>query len=73
MSAPVPGETRITKDDIERELRKLSGDVSDKVRSEKQKIVAGVVVAVTVVLLVTYVLGRRGGRKRTTVVEIRRL
>jgi hypothetical protein len=73
MSAAVPGETRITRDDIERELRKLSGGVTDKVRSEKQKIVTGVVVAVAVVLVVTYVLGRRGGRKRTTVVEIRRL
>jgi hypothetical protein len=64
---------RITRDDIEQQLRALQGDVTGKVVSEKQKILTGAVVATVVVLLVVYLLGRRGGRRKTTVVEIRRL
>jgi flagellar biosynthesis/type III secretory pathway M-ring protein FliF/YscJ len=64
---------RITRDDIERQLRSLTTDVKSDVMSEQQKIVVGGVVAVVVILLVVFLLGRRAGRKRTTLVEIRRV
>lgn len=65
--------TPISRTDIENKLRALQGDVQDKVEDRKSTImvVAGVV---GVVLVVTfYLLGRRSGRRRSTLVEIRRV
>jgi flagellar biosynthesis/type III secretory pathway M-ring protein FliF/YscJ len=64
---------RITRADIESQLRSLTTDVKSDVMSEQQKIVVGGVVAVVVVLLVVFLIGKRSGRKRTTLVEIRRV
>ena len=63
----------ISRRDIEDKLRALQGDVQDKVEDRKSTIlvVAGVV---GMVLIVTfYLLGRRSGRRRSTMVEIRRV
>lgn len=63
----------ITRDDIEARFRELEGEVDD--RKEQALGVATIVgVAVVVgVVVVAFALGRRRGRKRTTVVEIRRV
>ena len=65
---------RITKADIEAKLRRLQGDVEEKVTSNRQKIVTAVAVAVAAVVTVSlaYLIGRRAGRKRSAIVEIRR-
>lgn len=64
---------RITRDDIEAKLREVAGDVDSQVEAAKPKLIsAGIGVAV-LALLVAYLLGRRGGRHRSAVVEIRRL
>jgi hypothetical protein len=63
----------VTRDDIEAKLRELRGEVDEV--GEKAKggaIVAGAVVAVAL-LATAYLLGRRKGKKRTTVVEVRRV
>lgn len=63
----------ISRADIEDKLRALQGDVQEKVEDRKSTImvVAGVI---GVVLVVTfYLLGRRSGRRRSTLVEIRRV
>lgn len=63
----------ISRADIENKLRALQGDVQEKVEDRKSTImvVAGVI---GVVLVVTfYLLGRRSGRRRSTLVEIRRV
>lgn len=63
----------ITRDDIERKFRELSGEVEQAQDSAKSyALVVGAVAAVAVVG-VAYLLGRRRGRKRSTVVEIRRI
>jgi hypothetical protein len=63
----------ITRDDIEAKFRELEGEVDDrKEQAISIAVVAGAALAVAVVL-VAYTLGRRRGRKRTTVVEIRRV
>ncbi len=64
---------RITRDDIEAKLRELSGDVDERVESAKPKLVAGALSAVVVIAALSYLLGRRRGRRRSAVVEIRRL
>jgi hypothetical protein len=67
------GTKKITRDDIESKLRELQGDVTDRVVASKQKIIMIAAGAGTAVLLLTYLIGRRAGRKKTTVVEIRRV
>ena len=63
----------ISRDDIERKLRGLQGDVQEKVEDRKSAIV-GLAVGVGVVLVVAfYLLGRRSGKSRSAVVEIRRV
>ncbi|MEY3091618.1 MAG: hypothetical protein RL413_856 [Actinomycetota bacterium] len=64
---------QISRDDIERKLRGLQGDVQEKVEDRKSAIV-GLAVGVGVVLVVAfYLLGRRSGKRRSAVVEIRRV
>ncbi len=63
----------ISRDDIERKLRGLQGDVQEKVEDRKSAIV-GIAAGVGVVLVVAfYLLGRRSGKRRSAVVEIRRV
>ena len=69
MTAP----TRVSRDEIENRLRALQTGVTDRVESTKGKIFAGVAVAGVVLLVVAFVLGQRKGKKKTTIVEIRRL
>ena len=63
----------ISRDDIERKLRGLQGDVQEKVEDRESAIV-GLAVGVGVVLVVAfYLLGRRSGKRRSAVVESRRV
>lgn len=64
---------RITPDDLRDRFNALQGEVDSTTESAKGlALAAGAVVAVAVVLGV-FILGARRGRKRTTVVEIRRV
>jgi hypothetical protein len=64
---------RITRDDIEAKLREISGEVDDSVESARPKVLTGAVAGVFLLVVVAYLLGRRRGRKRSALVEIRRL
>lgn len=64
---------RVTRADIEAKLREIRGEVDDTTDTAKPyALAAGIAVAIGVVALV-YTMGRRKGRKRTTVVEVRRV
>ena len=63
---------KISRDDIESKLRALQGDVQQKVDDRKGAITAAVGVAATIVVVVVFLLGRRSGRRKSAVVEIRR-
>jgi hypothetical protein len=65
--------SKITRDDIERQLRALQGDVNDEVMSRKQTVVAGVAATGIILLILFFLLGKRSGKKKTTIVEIRRV
>lgn len=63
----------VTRTIIEAKLREIGGEVDSTAESARPyAIVAGVVVAVAVVGM-AYLLGRRKGKRKTTLVEIRRV
>lgn len=64
---------RITRDDLEAKFRALQGEVQSKVDEKKQSVATIAAVGGIVLLLVVYILGRRSGKKKTTLVEIRRV
>jgi hypothetical protein len=69
-TAPSP---TVTKADIEQKLRQLQGGVEARVMSQRQKIIAGGIAVTVLLLLISYLLGQRKGKRKTTVVEIRRV
>jgi hypothetical protein len=63
----------ITKGDIEAKLATLKGGVDTEIANVKGIVIGvGITVAV-VIVLATFALGRRRGRKLSTIVEIRRV
>jgi hypothetical protein len=72
--APAQGQDgRITRDDIESKLREIKGEV--ETATEKAKAPALAIGAAVVIgaIGLAYLFGRRRGKKRTTVVEVRRV
>ena len=68
-----PGTERITRDDIEAKFKELTGEVSDEVQATRsQAVTVGLAVGVALVAVV-FLIGRRNGRRRSAVVEVRRL
>ena len=65
--------TTITRDDLEAKFRALQDGVNDKVESRKQTLLASATTIAAILLIAMFLLGRRSGRKKTTLVEIRRL
>ena len=70
MSTPTTG--KVTRADIEQKLRNLQGDVERKIVSQRQKIIVGVAALGALTIIITFLLGRRTGMKKNTIVEIRR-
>jgi hypothetical protein len=67
------GTERITRDQIEAKFRELTGEVSDEVESTRsQAITVGLAVGVMVVAAV-FLIGRRNGRRKSAIVEVRRI
>ena len=64
---------KVTRDDIEAKLRELRGEVDTRTQSAKTTGVAIIVGVVMVTVVTAYVLGRRRGKKRNMVLEIRRI
>ncbi len=63
---------RITRKDIEDKIRSLTGEVEDQVEQAKPALVGTAAGVAVLLLLLAYLLGRRAGRARSAVVEIRR-
>ena len=62
----------ITPADIKNKLGDIQGEAQEQVESAKNQILAvGVVVAV-LMLLAAFLLGRRGGKRASAVIEVRR-
>jgi len=63
--------SKITRDDLEQRFRLLQEDVTEFTETKKASITMLGVAGIAAGLLVAYLLGRRGGRRRG-VIEIRR-
>ena len=66
-------EARVTRDDIEAKLRAIQSDVTERVESKRSTVLAGAGITVLLLLIIVYLLGRRTGKRKTTIVEIRRV
>ena len=64
---------RITRDDLEGKFRELEGEATSTAQQAKSYAVAAAAVAVVAVAAVAFMIGRRRGKKKTTVVEIKRI
>lgn len=71
MPADVDGP--ITRSTIEAKLRELKGEVDTTVESARPFVMIAGVVAAVAVVSVAYLLGKRKGKKKTTLVEVRRV
>ena len=64
---------QIRRSDIEAKVRELQGGVTDTREAATNTLVTVGAVVVVGVIAVAFLLGRRKGRRRTTVVEVRRI
>ena len=65
--------TKITRDDIESKFRELQGDATETVDDAKGVAVTAAIAVGVIVVAAVFILGRRRGRRKSTIVEIRRL
>ncbi|MDP9452024.1 MAG: hypothetical protein M3P97_01245 [Actinomycetota bacterium] len=63
----------VSRDDIERKLREIRGEAGEVAESGRNYAVIAAVATAVAVVAVAYLFGRRKGKKRSTVVEIRRV
>ena len=63
----------VTRATIEAKLREIKGEVDTATTAAKPVVLAAAAVAAVVVVGLAYALGRRKGRRTTTLVEVRRL
>ena len=69
----VAPDRKITRDDIESKLREIRGDVNERAEAVKVPAIAIAVCVAVVTIAAAYFLGRRTGKRRQTVLEIRRI
>jgi hypothetical protein len=64
---------KITRNDLESKLRNIADDGKAKVNETKASVIKIGAAAGVVALLLFFLLGQRRGKRKTTMVEIRRL
>ena len=65
--------SKITRDDLEAGFRGLSNEVQGQIDEAKPKLLPAAVGAGLFLLGVAYLIGKRVGRTKSTIVEIRRI
>ncbi len=66
-------ETKITPQDIESKFRDIQDQVETVKDDSKKKLAVGGTMLTVLILLVIYTMGRKAGKKKSSVLEIRRL
>ena len=70
MAAPIT--KRITRQDIEAKLRQVRGDVDTAGEAATKAGTIGAVVAGVVLVFAVYYIGKRRGRRSSTIIEVKR-
>lgn len=73
MSVSPPGPGRISRADIERKLRDMRGEVDKTAEAARAPIMAVAGGVGVVIVILSFLFGKRRGRRKSTVVEIRRV
>ena len=73
MSADAGVQKRITRADIKAKLDEMRGEVEQTAEAAKTPILAIAGGVAAAVVIVAFLLGKRRGRRKSTVVEIRRV
>ena len=64
---------KITRDDLEAKFREVKGGVDQRARAAKETAMPFAIGAGLILLFLVYLVGKRVGKKKSTVVEIRRI
>jgi hypothetical protein len=64
---------KISRDDVEAKFRELTGGVTEEVEGVRSQAMAIGLAVVVVSVAVVFLIGRRADRKRSTIVEVRRI
>jgi uncharacterized membrane protein len=70
MSSP---DEKITRDQIEAKFREVTVGATNEVEEVRSQALAVGLAVVVVTVAVVYLIGRRRGRRRSTIVEVRRI
>lgn len=65
--------TKISPEDLQNKLQSFQDDLQGKVDDKKSTLMAVGGGALIVLLILFFVMGKRSGKKKTTLVEIRRI
>lgn len=65
-------QSRISREELETKFRALQTDIQGKAQDKKQSLAVAGSIALGLVVIFSYLIGRRGGRKRGSRMEFRR-
>jgi uncharacterized membrane protein YvbJ len=65
--------TKISPDDLQSKLQAFQDGVQSKVDDKKSTLAAAGGAAILVLIVIFFLLGKRSGKKKTTLVEIKRI
>jgi hypothetical protein len=63
---------KITPDDIKQKLADIQGDATSTVEGAKNQIIAVGVGLAILLVVIAFLLGRRGGAHKSTIIEVKR-
>lgn len=72
-AVPSTEQAPISKDDIEAKFRQVKTDVDQVTTDKKNQIIPAVSLVAILIMLIAYMLGQRTGKKKSAVVQIRRI
>ena len=64
--------TTITPDDIKAKLGDIQGEAQDQVQGARNQVLAAGLIIGLLILIAAFLLGRRGGKRSTAIIEVRR-
>jgi len=64
---------RITREDVEARFRAIQGEVGSELESARPRLVTIGAATLVVVVAMAFLAGRRRGRRRSAVIEVRRI